>query len=909
MDTTLLEILRRTSSCNNDKPTHKTIYGPSQEWGIKDTEWETFWLDYCKNVYEAESSGKHKNYCLAELPKRYMPLMVECKLQFHRLKGRDETYDWDFILHIIYCYQQKMLELLNITHDSELYCCVLETDELVEDNLIVARFKLQFPFCKTLPSVQTNTIRPEVIKMLRIENVLARCHQQPINDWEDIIDPTTALNPCVMYGSSVNEKIPAMILERIIGKVEFDDISLDKAEQLELDEVFRYEHHEHLNQQLVSSNMFNQGDYDFWLPMFLSLSYYVQITTPKSEAGEKSSIRKSSSRMDSDKSIQEDITPEDMSEKFLGLLGIHRSEKEIFWLDVGKALYTTFRGSPRGLDLWIYFTEKSDVYTADDCKDYYNTLFGNKITVKTLAWYAREDSPEEYARWHNEWYYQAIEMAFSALDNDVAEAIYRVYWLEFACSKQHNNSLYYFDNHIWKKLDNGQTLRVMISKDFIKILEGVRIKIGVEIYDSNDNKHKDSAELVMKKINKLISRLKTRNFKNNVIGEILEKFYIDDFESKLDSHDSLLGCFNGVLEATDTEAVLRPGKPEDYVSKTTGLIYRNEYTWDTPLVKDVDTWMNQIFPDKDLCKYAGKLLGSCIRGRNSEKLFAVLTGQGDNSKSMLKKALESCFGPYCITFPTTIFTAKRASSGPIPELARAKAVRVAMVQEPDSDDAMRNGAIKEFTGGDRFFARMCNENGGEIDAMFKLFLMCNHVPIIPHCDQAIKNRFKIVPFLSTWVKNAPQCKEEQYKQRLFPIDPRFERKIPRMAPAFMWWLVQMYNLYCNEGLKEPEIIAQHTEEYWKDNDIYIAFITDNVEYSRKPMPDWPVDKDLPIDEDAKLSLTEVFTRFRDWYAENYPGHKCPDKGIMKSEINKRLKQKCFSNTYNGVKFKLETVQL
>ncbi|GAH34492.1 unnamed protein product, partial [marine sediment metagenome] len=42
------------------------------------------------------------------------------------------------------------LRVLQISESAvELICCVLESDEYIEDNLIVSRFKLHFPYCKT----------------------------------------------------------------------------------------------------------------------------------------------------------------------------------------------------------------------------------------------------------------------------------------------------------------------------------------------------------------------------------------------------------------------------------------------------------------------------------------------------------------------------------------------------------------------------------------------------------------------------------------------------------------------------------------------------------------------------------------------------------------------------------------
>lgn len=910
MNTNLLDILKNHSSKESDRPSHMSYYGPNNKWMIKETEWEDFWFGYNDLVY-----SESKNLCLAEMPKRHMPVIVDCTLKFQNLE-EEESYGMDFIMAVVYCYQQILMDALYITSDEELTCCVLESKECVEDGILVTRFRLHFPYCKTLANTQIKVIRPKAIKLLRTEHVIVRLNQTPINDWETIIDSTTPTSPCIMYGSSKSPDISPYELLYIVGKVELDDIQ--NAIHKEPEEVFNFDRHDHYGKGFVTKNIFEkEKDLTFWLPYFLSLEYYGKVAKTKSSNEEYESISNASNSKswssgfgrNSDSSSSQEQTPEMMAERFLSMLDVIDRQQEHFWLDIGKSLYNVFKGSERGLELWIQFTEKSDEYTSEDCINRYPTFINNKLTIKTLAWFAREDSKNDYDMWHKEWYGPALEKALSTLDNDVAEAIYRVYWLEFACSTLNKKGMFYFENHIWKRQESGYSLRIKISKEFTGILEKLHTEISMQVQETNDTSVKDLLQLNLKKILNLINRLKSHRFKEGVLSEIQEKFFIENFESYLDSNDSTLGCMNGVIETTDKEAVSRSGKPEDYISKTTGLILKEFKSMNDPKVQEVVKWFNQVFPDKELCKYVSKMFASCLRGRNSEKIFAVLTGAGDNSKSMLKKAFECVFGGYCITFPTAIFTTKRNGTGPIPEIARSKAVRVAFVQEPDSDDSMRNGAIKEFTGGDRFFARMCNDNGGEIEAMFKLFLMCNHVPIIPHSDKAIKNRVRILPFLSTWVSNAPKTDEERQKERLFQKDPRFEHKIPGMAPAMMWYLMQMYNEYCKEGLKQPEVISQHTKEYWQNNDIYLQFLTENIIKAYKEIPNWPENKEKPLDEDECVKVSEMYTLFKDWYKDFYPSQKCPERPIMVEEVDARLNQKSYGKQWSGIKKRLEVCSI
>jgi phage/plasmid-associated DNA primase len=189
-----------------------------------------------------------------------------------------------------------------------------------------------------------------------------------------------------------------------------------------------------------------------------------------------------------------------------------------------------------------------------------------------------------------------------------------------------------------------------------------------------------------------------------------------------------------------------------------------------------------------------------------------------------------------------------------------------------------------------------------------MHLMCNTVPIIPQCDKAIKNRVRILPYLSTWTKNPPKTAEEQYKKREFLMDPFFENQIPEMASAFLFYCVKMYSVYRREGLRDPEIVIRHTNEYWEENDIYGQFVKENLEKAYENVPDnYKGDKEkLAIDGQSCITLAEMYSRFKDWHKENYANLKTPDRSIFRNEIETRV-TKCLNRKFFGIKFKAPMV--
>ena len=59
------------------------------------------------------------------------------------------------------------------------------------------------------------------------------------------------------------------------------------------------------------------------------------------------------------------------------------------------------------------------------------------------------------------------------------------------------------------------------------------------------------------------------------------------------------------------------------------------------------------------------------------------------------------------------------------------------------------GTLKKFTGNDKFFSRLCNENPNNMEAMFKLVLVCNKIPEFPpSIDHVMERKMEVIKFQS-----------------------------------------------------------------------------------------------------------------------------------------------------------------
>lgn len=385
------------------------------------------------------------------------------------------------------------------------------------------------------------------------------------------------------------------------------------------------------------------------------------------------------------------------------------------------------------------------------CTELYHSFADSAVTVKTLVWYAREDSPERYGAWHWDWCMPSMERALSGKLKHVAWALYQVYWLDFVYCPV--GRWYRFKTHRWHKMHQGLDLRKAISTTFMKRFQQCQLALEQQLETSTDDQFKYDGTITLKQIIALIRKLQTVQFKDSLMTVAAKYFQDDRFSSRLDANRNILGLTNGVIEINAC-AQFRNGKPEDYVSVIS--IYHQDYTWQHPLVVECMQWFGHIFGmDQDLVHYFLKFAASCLQGGRAN---AVFTGQRNSSKTSILKLFEMTFGAYCI----------------------------------QADFAQPNQPLRIVFG---------TQDSPDTDC--KVILIR---PTIPDSQSYL------FPFLSTWVPNPPEDPAQQLLLRQFKKNPRFENRFSVLAPAFLWIMVQYYPNYATEGLTEPPVVADYRRQ-------------------------------------------------------------------------------------------------
>lgn len=914
-------IIAEYSDARSDKKTHKICFPNNQQITFDQQKRGELWRDYCKIVDNNERNEHPEPLYFAELIPRNHPtqLVVSLDLKFGPEQDVSEVYDEIFLLHLIKSFQDSITRNLTISNaGTECICALLDSKDNYVNSAIGTTsvlLELRFPKCRIDLETYQKVIAPAAIINLRNCKAISCLTHQPINDWNDII---VYHDSVMMYGSSRDQYQPTLEL-RNFYKYVIDPNEVDKynCDISNLGNFLPANLHSDVTSELADESLFEHEpatNLKWWLPMVLSIHYGNNITlrNQKNEKLAKSTTRQShqpyQGRRQGGKKVDDD--PKALADIFISLLGSHRAHKDSFWMDVGKALYNVHHGEERGLAQWKRFSRVRGEESGYQC-DYHWYTFSteNYIDHRTLAFYAREDNSAGYDTWHKNWYLPFIVKALGANHLDVAKLFYRIFWLDInfvpgtGGRGAASGTWYVFKDHRWTKSPSGSHIRILATDEFIERIEEYWYATTRQREKSTDEINKTNLATTIEYCKKLIDKLKYNGFLCSYLNMVADRFVKADpeFVSKLDQNELLTGVRNGVMEIIGDKCVYRFGKPQDYVSVASKVAYPVGCTMDHPAVKDLMKWYRQSFVDDEVRRYQIKADASCLRGNNSDKIFMSWLGGADNSKSMWKKLKDAVFGYLSADVPLSVLIGgHKKSSGPSPELAQLATARVAFLCEPDDGVEFKNGILKMLTGGDSFFARMCGQDGGKTLAKFKLYLVANQIPSFSNCDKAIKERFVIVPFSSTWVKSgAPESEEEQMRLRIFPQDKFFERKIPAMAAAALWLWAEKYEEYSIEGLAPPPIIVQHTQNYWDENDIYQVFINERVEgvYMDSARS--------KINQNSKITVTDLYAAFYEWYKECYPGNNSPpDKNTSKKQLSRRLGANPGpDNCWSGVRFK------
>lgn len=548
-------------------------------------------------------------------------------------------------------------------------------------------------------------------------------------------------------------------------------------------------------------------------------------------------------------------------------LNPERADNYDTWVQVALCLHNIH---PDLLDVFLDFSSQDEKkYNEADCIQKWNSLTfrndGDRLGEGTLRYWSREDDREGYDEIEKNNVERLLKAALSGTEHDAASVIYAKYRDQYKCADFKNNIWYRWTGHIWRETDSGIDLLMKLSKQIAALFLEKEGKISTEMSQrqltecTQKEGKQDCGVCEFCKLNKekegyhkIFTQHKKTAFKSNVMKECREQFFDEDFIKKVDANKDLIAFNNGVLDMTTENFVFREGKPEDYISFSTGIDYDpNREYYEYPAWPLVEQFIQKVLPDKEVRDYFMKHLATNIVGGNTAQKFHIMTGSGSNGKSMIMNLMSKALGDYACTVPITLFTQKRKSSGSAaPEVARLKGRRFVTMQEPDEAIALNTGLMKEITSGEKMYARDLFKSGIEFEVQAKFHLACNEKPKINTTDGGTWRRLVVINFISKFVPNPSALNE-------YPLDESIQFSVNSVEWATPFQAYMVHLLKEGKGFRKlaaPPKVLEYTSEYRNENDGIAKFISEKVSDHE------PGTEVVQVD---KQTLRRVFKQWRD----------------------------------------------
>ncbi len=470
-----------------------------------------------------------------------------------------------------------------------------------------------------------------------------------------------------------------------------------------------------------------------------------------------------------------------------------------------------------------------------------------------------------------------LEMSLSGGHYKIAKCIFHIYENVFRVGSAKDDFIYEFDGIKWKK---SYILNSLLSETLPEYYKCIKLRDTSDVFTenikeyTNDNENGKNEDDISRneQVNNIVHKLQMVSFKSSIKIEVMNMYKNKepDFINKLNTKIYIINFTNGVYDFK--LRTFRKAVYDDYATFTTNYDFMNldeNEMLHNNIISEIFEFLNKIIPNKNVLDYLLKILGKSLVGKPDEKFFIFTGPNGANGKSTLINLLEKTFGDYTTGIDVSLITNKRtASSSATPDIVRLKGKRLLTFQEPESNDKIRTGLLKQYTGGDTIIARGLYEDPITFKLQANMIMCCNDLPDLMSIDGGTMRRIKVVEFTSRFVDNPNPRKKNEYKR-----DMNLQEKINIWYPYFMNILIMYYYKGLNEGISEPDEVNKATEKYKHDNDIFDRFFNQCIEECEN--------------NENYETLQNIYMFFTTWWQTNLTHLKIPDE----KKFKKALRQK------------------
>jgi len=560
--------------------------------------------------------------------------------------------------------------------------------------------------------------------------------------------------------------------------------------------------------------------------------------------------------------------------------------------------------SDKLLIVWIAFSAKSPSFNYADipelCDNWrsYHSSKESRLTKNSLYYWARQDAlPSDVDRVQKSSIQYYIEQTisstvpkFKATDYDLAKVLHQLFKHEYVCTSISQNIWFRFDGVCWKEDDSGISLKEKISVDLRDLYSqknhtfsgswtGDQTNLSDNVKDESESRKAKAFQIL-----DIVKRCATTSEKAKLMTECKELFHdrTGNFEENLNENPYLL-CFNNGVIDFETKT-FRDTRPDDFISFCTKINYVPLKKCNKKIIKEITTFMEQLFPEKELLQYMWRHLASTLIGTTPNQTFNMYYGMGQNGKSLLVKLMEEVLGDYCQSpAPLSLITRERAGQGSAtPELLQLKGKRYVALVEPTKKEELNEGAMKQLTSGlDRIQARgLYSKRPIEFKPQLKLILCCNILLKVNSNDHGTWRRIRSVPFKSLFTQTP--VKTDPNKPYQYKIDPTLEHRLKDWKEIFMAMLVDI--AFETDGyVDDCDIVLNSSKEYQNGQDNISSYVNERI----------------VEDPDGTIKKRDLNADFNSWYSSTYSMKPPPAKEVH--DYLDKLYKRSKNSSWKGIR--------
>ncbi len=335
---------------------------------------------------------------------------------------------------------------------------------------------------------------------------------------------------------------------------------------------------------------------------------------------------------------------------------------------------------------------------------------------------------------------------------------------------------------------------------------------------------------------------------------------VDQFDINLD----LLNVANGEVNLRTGE--LREHNRTDLITTVTNIKYDPEAKcprWEQFLLEIFNN-------DTELVEFVQRAVGYSMTGHTREQAFFILHGGGRNGKGRFIAQLNALMGDAARTTGFQTFTQQRDSSSNTPALASLAGARLVVAGEPDHGVKLSESTIKSLTGEDEI--EVCNkyEKPFRYTPRYKIWIHCNHKPVIRGTDNGIWERPRLIPFLMSFMTKVEAEKKGVPEHMRRDPDRKLDAKLNAERSGILAWAVRGAMKWYIDGLGRSKTMEGATDEYRTESDLLAPFVEEVLK--REP---------------GKFASNErIFAAYDGWCRRNLVDHIMSGQALSKQLVSR-----------------------